>query len=80
MAIASAAKGMQLKKNAVVFGEVGLSGEIRHVPFLEKRLAEIKKLGFEAAIGPSVRSGKKPAFLMPVNNIRAALNTFLEKD
>lgn len=36
MAIASAAKGMQLKKNAVVFGEVGLSGEVRHVPFFGK--------------------------------------------
>ena len=80
MAIASAAKGMQLKKNAVVFGEVGLSGEVRHVPFLEKRLAEAKKLGFEAAIGPVVRSGKKPAFLLPVTDVRSALNTFLEKD
>lgn len=88
MAIASAAKGMQLKKNAVVFGEVGLSGEIRHVPFLEKRLAEAQKLGFEAVIGPVVRSGSlstrsrqgKPAFLLPVENVRSALNTFLEKD
>ena len=80
MAIASAAKGMQLKKNAVVFGEVGLSGEVRHVPYLEKRLAEAKKLGFEAAIGPAVRFGKKPALLMPVSNIRSALNSFLEKD
>lgn len=80
MAIASAAKGMQLKKNAVVFGEVGLSGEVRHVPFLEKRLAESKKLGFEAAIGPAVRSGKKPTFLLPIKNVRSALNTFLEKD
>ncbi|MCA9328078.1 DNA repair protein RadA, partial [Candidatus Saccharibacteria bacterium] len=32
MAIGSAAKGLQLKQNAVVFGEVGLSGEVRHVP------------------------------------------------
>jgi DNA repair protein RadA/Sms len=80
MAIASAAKGMQLKKNAVVFGELGLSGEVRHVPYMEKRIAEAKKLGFEAAIGPVVRSGKKPGLLLPVNNIRAALNTFLEKD
>ena len=80
MAIASAAKGMQLKKNAVVFGEVGLSGEVRHVPYLEKRLAEAKKLGFEAAIGPAVRFGEKPALLMPVSNIRSALNSFLEKD
>lgn len=86
MAIASAAKGMQLKKNAVVFGEVGLSGEVRHVPYPEKRLAEAKKLGFEAAIGPLVRSGNlstslragKIGFLLPVGNIRDALNTFLE--
>lgn len=78
MAIASAAKGMQLKKNAVVFGEVGLSGEVRHVPFLEKRLSEAKKMGFEAAIGPKVRSGKKPPFLTSVSDVRSALNTFLE--
>jgi DNA repair protein RadA/Sms len=80
MAIASASKGMQLKKNAVVFGEVGLSGEVRHVPFLDKRIAEAKKLGFETAIGPPVRSGKKPMLLSPVADIRSALNTFLEKD
>jgi DNA repair protein RadA/Sms len=80
MAIASAANGMQLKKNAVVFGEVGLSGEVRHVPFAEKRLAEAKKLGFETAIGPQVRSGKKPALLSSVSDVRSALNTFLEKD
>lgn len=80
MAIASASKGMQLKKNAVVFGEVGLSGEVRHVPFLEKRIAEAKKLGFEAAIGPRVRSGKKSALLLPVTDVRSALNSFLEKE
>ena len=80
MAIASAAKGMQLKKNAVVFGEVGLSGEVRHVPFLDKRIAEAKKLGFEAAIGPVVRYGKKPPLLTSVADVRSALNTFLEKD
>ncbi len=80
LAIGSAAKGLQLKKNAVVFGEVGLSGEVRHVPMMDKRLAEAKKLGFEAGIGPAVRTGKKPAFLLPVTDIRSALNTFLEKD
>ncbi|MEX1995705.1 MAG: DNA repair protein RadA [Candidatus Saccharimonadales bacterium] len=80
MAIASAAKGMQLNKNAVVFGEVGLSGEVRHVPLLDKRLSEAKKLGFEAAIGPLVRSGKKPPFLLPVNDVRSALNTYLSID
>lgn len=80
MAIASAAKGLQLKKNAVVFGEVGLSGEVRHVPQLEKRLAEAKKLGFDGAIGPIIKTGKKPANYYGVQDIRSALNSFLEKD
>jgi len=80
MAIASAAKGMKLAKNSVVFGEVGLSGEVRHVPQAEKRIAEAKKLGFEAAIGPKTRGGKKTSFLLEVSDVRSALNTFLEKD
>ncbi|SRR5581483_5916678 len=80
MAIASAAKGMQLKSNAVVFGEVGLSGEVRRVPLIEKRIAEAKKLGFEAAIGPTLRDKKTPAFLKSVPDVRSALNQFLEKE
>jgi DNA repair protein RadA/Sms len=78
MAMASAAKGMQLKKNAVVFGEVGLSGEVRHVPFIEKRIAEAKKLGFDGAIGPVVKSGKKPTNYFGMTDVRNALNSFLE--
>jgi DNA repair protein RadA/Sms len=78
LAIGSAAKGLQLKKNAVVFGEVGLSGEVRHVPFIEKRVAEAKKLGFDAAIGPALKSGRQPLFLSGVGSVRQALNQFLE--
>jgi DNA repair protein RadA/Sms len=80
MAIGSAAKGLQLKSNAVVFGEVGLSGEVRHVPHIDKRLAEAKKLGFEAAIGPLQKSGKKSSLLLGVQDVRGALNQFLEKE
>ncbi len=80
MAIASASKGMQLKGNAVVFGEVGLSGEIRHVPFIDKRISEAKKLGFDTIIGPVIRDTKKPAKYYGMKDIRTALNTFLEKD
>jgi DNA repair protein RadA/Sms len=78
MAIGSAAKGLKLKSNAVVFGEVGLSGEVRHVPHIEKRVAEAKKLGFEAAIGPVQRTGGKMSFLKSVADVRDALNQFLE--
>ncbi len=83
MAIGSAAKGLQLKQNAVVFGEVGLSGEVRHVPFIEKRVAEAKKLGFDVAVGPQNRGARSTAdrdsFLHVVPDVRAALNEFLEK-
>jgi DNA repair protein RadA/Sms len=80
MAIASAAKGMQLKKNAVVFGELGLSGELRHVNHIEKRVAEARKLGFEAVIGPRTKSAKKLTGYTEVADVRSALNSFLEKD
>jgi DNA repair protein RadA/Sms len=75
---------MRLKQNAVVFGELGLSGEVRHVPFSEKRIAEARKLGFEAAIGPKLRRGasksstKSDTFLIGVTSVRDALNRFLE--
>ena len=80
MAIASASKGMQLKKDAVVFGEVGLSGEIRHVPWADKRIAEAKKLGFADAIGPKIRGSKVPKELHQMADVRTALNSFLSKD
>ena len=80
LAIGSAAKGLQLHDNAVVFGEVGLSGEVRHVPYAEKRLAEAKKLGYTEAIGPKIRQGKAPANLHQVASVRDALNQFLRKD
>jgi len=80
MAIGSAAKGLKLYQNAAVFGEVGLSGEVRHVPFIEKRIAEARKLGLEVAIGPSVRGKRNAdAFLHAVPDVRTALNDFLKK-
>lgn len=42
MAVASASKGMMLKDDAVVFGEVGLSGEVRRVQGMDARVAEAK--------------------------------------
>lgn len=80
MAVASASKGMQLRKNAVVFGEVGLSGEVRHVPQAERRLDEAKKLGFDGAIGPILKGEQKLNAYYGVRDVRSALNQFLEKD
>lgn len=76
MAIGSATKGLALREDAVVFGEVGLSGEIRHVHMLSKRVEEAKKLGFSLIIGP--RSKEKYGNLYSQGkNIKDALNKFL---
>jgi DNA repair protein RadA/Sms len=77
MAIASAAKNMMMKKNLVVFGEVGLSGEIRHVVWPEQRLAEAIKLGFDGCLGP--KPSKKLTKYFPANDIKTALNMFLSQ-
>lgn len=76
MAIASAAKGMQLKNDAVVFGEVGLSGEVRHVPMIEKRIKEAVRLGFKEVVGPRIEN--KSAKYHPTVTLRDALNTHLK--
>ncbi len=77
MAIASAAAERQIDEKTVVFGEVGLGGEIRSVIGAEKRIAEAKKLGFTRAIGP--RTGTNNSFMTPVGDIRAALIDYLQK-
>ncbi len=78
MAIASAARGKKLKANAVVFGEVGLSGEIRHVSFIDRRIDEAKALGFDYAIGPKIPgTTKQPSFLKTGADVKKALNSFL---
>ena len=76
MAIGSAAKGLKLSEDAVVFGEVGLSGEVRHVSHAEKRISEAKKLGFSRVIGPKLQ--KNNSTLHAVRDVRTALNTFLK--
>lgn len=53
LAIASAYKNISPPDGTVVFGEVGLSGEIRSVASAERRLSEAKKLGFTRAIAPA---------------------------
>ena len=77
LAIGSAAKGLRLSKDAVVFGEVGLSGEVRHVSHAEKRVKEALKLGFEVAVGPK-QKGKIESSLHQVSDVREALNTYLK--
>lgn len=77
MAIASAAAERKLRDGAVVFGEVGLGGEIRSASMPNKRIAEAKKLGFQYAIAP--RSAAKDKFVIPAVDLRDALNQHLHR-
>ena len=74
MAIASAAAGRKLDDNLVVFGEVGLGGEIRSVIAPDRRIAEAKKLGFKNAIAPATVKDK---FVLPVKDLRDALIKYM---
>lgn len=76
MAIASAAAGRRLDDGVVVFGEVGLGGEIRSVAQPEKRVAEAKKLGFTKAIAPVPK--QKNSFISGVKDLRQALIDYMK--
>lgn len=75
MAIASASAGKSLSDDAVVFGEIGLGGEIRSANAWQQRIKEAKKLGFKYAIAPGLH---KNPFIRGVNNLRQALIDYLQ--
>ena len=75
MAVASAAAGRKLDEKYVVFGEVGLGGEIRSAFRADQRIAEAKKLGFKNAIGPVTVRDK---FVIPVKDLRETLIRFVK--
>lgn len=54
LAIVSSYQNKPISEKTIVFGEVGLSGEVRAVSMPEQRVAEAKKLGFETCILPAV--------------------------
>lgn len=75
MAIASAVAGRKLGEEYVVFGEVGLGGEIRSAFRADQRIAEAKKLGFLHAIGPATVHDK---FVIPAKDLRETLIRYVK--
>ena len=52
LAVASNYKNFVIDAKTLILGEVGLTGEVRSVSFIEKRISEAKKLGFKKCIIP----------------------------
>lgn len=75
MAIASAVAGRKLGEEYVVFGEVGLGGEIRSAFRADQRIAEAKKLGFKHAIAPRT---VKNSFVIPAKDLRETLIRYVK--
>jgi DNA repair protein RadA/Sms len=80
LALASALKNKTISTSIVSFGEVGLGGEIRPVSQTEKRLHEIKKIGFKFAIIPASASGTKISDLKiaSVKNVKEVVEQILK--
>ena len=62
IAIASSFRDRAVDARTVAIGEIGLSGEIRSVNHLERRLAEARRLGFERAIVPAALGRRSASF------------------
>lgn len=77
MALVSSLKDRPVNPKTMIFGEVGLSGEVRAVSMAEQRIHEAVKLGFEACILPKVCLDKmKPDHrikLYGVSSVREAI-------
>ena len=83
LAIASAAGDKTIDSKTVVFGEVGLSGEVRSVSMSAQRIKEAEKLGFERVILPAScmkaleKNTRSKIELVPVRNVRDAIEAIL---
>jgi len=78
LAARSSLRDEPVAQSLVAFGELGLAGEIRPVPFGEERLREAAKHGFTAAIVPQANVPKRPPEGMRVHGVtrlQQALNT-----
>ncbi len=80
-AMASAVTGDPLPSTLVVFGEVGLAGDLRRVTGMDRRLAEAARLGFSVAVVP-VGCGAPPAGMRIIESatVNDALRAVLALD
>ena len=78
LAVASGVTDTVIAPGVVAIGEIGLAGELRRVPELDRRLAEAARLGFTTAIVPAGHEGRRglgdhALTVHPVADVRGAL-------
>ena len=82
MVTVSAYKNIPIPKDMVIIGEVGLTGEVRRINLIEKRLKEAEKLGFKTCIIPESNKrdlkNKYELDIIGVRNVRQAMNVIFK--
>jgi len=80
-AVVSSIAGIPIPSDVIVLGEIGLAGEVRTVPLLERRLSEAARLGFAKAIVPAGTAVDAAALqCRPVQTVAAALDVCFGRD
>ena len=80
-AAVSSMRNRAVGKDVVIFGEVGLAGEVRPVQRGQERIREAAKLGFKRAIVPAANAPKKPEAgieVIAVARLEEAMTAFIE--
>ncbi len=81
-AIASSYYNRPVREDLVIFGEVGLAGELRSVSQSERRLREAAKLGFKQGLFPRLRGAQTPAVgdidMLSARSLAEAISLALE--
>ena len=77
LAAASSYKNISIPRDTVAIGEVGLTGEVRSVNMIEKRIKEAEKLGFKTCIisesNKKLLKEKYKSYIIGVKNIKEAM-------
>ena len=79
LAIVSSFKDLSPKESTIVIGEIGLSGELRRVQNITKRIDEAQKMGFSKAIIPNLQSKEiqnSEIKVIGVSNLKEAINIY----
>ena len=80
VALVSSMQNRPIIDDVIILGEVGLTGEVRTISFLEKRLIEAEKMGFRMAVVPEAnlkRNQQYPIEVRGVSHVSEALRIIL---
>lgn len=71
VALVSSMQNRPILDDVIILGEVGLTGEVRTISFLEKRLIEAEKMGFRTAIVPKGNLKREQQYPLEVRGVRS---------